>query len=266
MAILKDIFEIMEDMAPILLAEEWDNVGLQVGNPDDEARGVMVALDPSPEAVEEASGLGCNLLLTHHPLFISGITYIDTGSCLGGTIKSAIEKGVTIFAAHTNLDSAKGGINDILSDILDIEDAVPIESHSEMQSGGLGRIGALPGKTLLKDMVNTVKEKLGAETIRVLGDMDREVERVALCGGSGGNLIEPASKMGADLFISGDIRYHQARRAQELGIAVIDAGHFSTEKIATGVLAGNLEEKLARRGINVPVREFRREKEPFSVF
>lgn len=264
---LKDIFDIMEQIAPPSLAMEWDRVGLQVGDPEDAATGVMVALDPSIEALDEASNNDLNLLITHHPLFLSPLNCIDLATYPGKIIKSAVEKKTAIFSTHTNLDCARGGVNDILADILEIEETKPLESSGTgaENSEGLGRIGRLKKRAALRDVVAHVKGKLEINNARVLGDMKRGIERVAVCGGSGGSLIGAASKMGADLLISGDIRYHQAREAEDLDLCVIDVGHFSSEKVAVGGLAAMLRKKFEEEKIEIPVREYDGDKEPFTT-
>jgi len=264
---IKDIFGIVNELAPSEYAEEWDSVGLQVGDPESEVTGIMVALDSSLEALKEMSDKDMNLLITHHPLLFSSIKSIDSNFPLGNIIKSAILRGITIFSAHTNLDSTGGGINDTLAAMLGIISLSPIEpvDNDANSHAGSGRIGRLSQETALEDLVPMIKEKLGAPYLRVCGDMKRVISGVALCGGSGGSLIGKATELGADLFISGDISYHQARQAEDIGICIIDAGHFSSEKAAIGGIVELIKIKLAERGIDIQVEEFKGEKEPFAV-
>ena len=267
MAQLKDIFNIMEEIAPASLAEGWDNVGLQIGHHDDEAKGIMIALDPSLAAIEKAAKSGFNLLLTHHPLFFSDIKSINLNSPIGQTIEAAIKGSVAIFTAHTNLDSVEGGVSDMLADVLMIGDTKPLEpvqSEGHVKCG-LGRIGTIKKRPLLKEITAEIKKNLDIPNVRVLGDLEKRIETVALCGGSGGSLIHSASREGADLFISGDIRYHQAREAEELGLSIIDVGHFSSEKVVIDGLTNILKMQLDKKGLNIPLEKFSREKEPFII-
>lgn len=262
---IKDLFDIMEELAPQSLAEEWDNSGLQIGNSDNEARGVLIALDPSLEALKTASSKKLNLLITHHPLFFSDIKKIDLKSPNGKIVEMAIKADISIFAAHTNLDSASGGINDILASLFKLKNSTPIElpACGVDNEAGIGRIGDLAEAATVRDMALFVKDQLKTSSLRFIGDRGQKIKRVALCSGSGGGLLKKAAKLGADIFISGDIRYHQAKDAEDLGIAVIDAGHFASEKVVTANLAVTLRKILDKKGFNIPVESYDGEKEPF---
>lgn len=262
-----EIFDIFNALAHPALAEDWDNAGLQIGDAQERATGIMVALDPSPEAVEEASAKGLNILFTHHPIFLTPLRSIDLGSFTGKILKAAVEKNVALFAAHTNLDSAKEGINDQLAKIIGLREVYPIApaKASEGKTAGLGRIGAPDRTRTVKEIVQIVKQGLNIDYVRVSGDPERKIRKAAVCGGSGGSLLHEASLMGAELFISGDIRYHQAREAEALGMAVIDAGHFPTEKAALGGIAETIRKKLEEAGIGLPVEEFEGERDPLTT-
>lgn len=264
---LNDIFSIMEEIAPPRYASDWDSIGLQTGDPFAEAKGIMIALDPSIDAVEEAAAKGLNLLITHHPLFFSEIKSIDLSKPIGKIVKAAIKLDVTIFSAHTNLDAARGGVSDMLADALGIKDLSPLQAtkNADDELVGIGRIGTFTNRPSLADVVNSLKKQLGLDTVRVIGDMDKAIERVALCGGSGGSLIDDASQMKADLYISGDISYHRARDAEDLGLAIIDIGHFSSEKCLIDGLAKKLKEKIKPEQGSIPILAFGKEKEPFTI-
>ena len=264
---LKDIFSIMEEIAPACYASEWDSVGLQTGDPFAEAKGIMIALDPSVEAINEAAAKGLNLLITHHPLLFSEIKSIDLSKPIGKIIKAAIKLDVAIFSAHTNLDATRGGVSDMLADTLGIKDLSPLQATKSADDDlvGIGRIGSFTNKPSLSDVVDNVKKQLNLDKVRVVGDMDKVIERVALCGGSGGSLIDDASQMKADLYISGDINYHRAKDAQELGLAIIDIGHFSSEKCLIDGLAKKLKESIKPEQGAIPILSFGKEKEPFTI-
>jgi len=264
---LQNIFDLLEEMAPSSLAEEWDTVGLQIGNADLAAKGVIVALDPSLNAIEATAEEGFNLLLTHHPLFFGNINSIDMATAFGKSIKAAVDHNVTIFSAHTNLDSARGGLNDMLADILRIYNSLPLKPlrRSALGNAGLGRIGEMRDAVRLEEVASSVKERLGLNAIRVMGNYDAELRTVAICAGSGGDLLEDAFNYGADLYMTGDIKYHHARKAEELGIALIDFGHFSSEKRAMKSFAHRIGQELRAMDIRIPVKEFCEEHEPFRT-
>ena len=264
---IKDIFSIMDQIAPPGYASDWDSIGLQTGDPYAEAKGVLIALDPSVEAVKEAASRGLNILITHHPLLFSGIKSIDLSKPLGKIIKAAINLDVAIFSAHTNLDAARGGVSDMLARALNIRNLSPMETTKNADDDlvGIGRVGTFPGRPALIDIVNNVKKQLAIDKVRVMGDMNKVIEKVALCGGSGGSLIEEASRLKADLYISGDINYHRARDAEALGLAVIDIGHFSSEKCLIEGLAKILNEKIKGEQGAIPVLAYGGEREPFTI-
>jgi dinuclear metal center YbgI/SA1388 family protein len=264
---IKDLFDIMEKIAPQGLAEEWDNCGLQIGNPENEATGLLIALDPSLEAVRTAASKGFNLLITHHPLFFSNVSRLDLTSPDGKIVEAAVRSDISLFAAHTNLDSASGGINDILASLFDLKNSTPIEPSSMAgdKDSGMGRIGDLPEAMTVRDMALLVKERLKTPTLRIAGNTTSKVKRVALCSGSGGTLLKKAAKLGADIFISGDIRYHQAKDAEDIGMVLIDAGHFASEKIVTAKLADKLRGILDKKGLKIPIESYDGEKEPFTI-
>lgn len=265
MILVKDLFNIMEEIAPARYAAQWDNAGLQLGNPHDEVRGIMVALDTSLAAVREAASKKLNLLVTHHPFLFSPVKKIDLSTPQGKIIKETIDSGLTIFSAHTNLDSTNGGINDMLADLIDLIDTSPMEPYEGDMTVGMGRIGTLEEEKSLARVAELVKARFNVDNMKLLGDVKTKIRRIALCGGSGGSLVKLASKLGADLYISGDISYHQARDAEDMGLAVIDIGHFSSEKIVVEGLAEILREKIKSKKIDLPVVEFCGEKEPFVV-
>ncbi len=265
MAAIKTAFDIIEEIAPSELAEEWDNIGLQIGAPGDELKGVMVALDATPEVVGSAAERGFNLLVTHHPLFFSGVKSIDTNAGMGKTVKAAILGGVTIFSAHTNLDSARGGINDMLAEMIGLKNTEPLMPADSDKTAGLGRVGELEKTMRLDEVAQKLRERLNTPSLRMAGNMEDKIKRVALCSGSGGSMIDEAARHRADLFITGDIKYHDARQAEETGMSLIDAGHFATERIVVEQLSHLLKKRLSEKGIDIPVEGFQGEREPFTV-
>jgi dinuclear metal center YbgI/SA1388 family protein len=249
---LKDVLDLLEKIAPTQLAEPWDNPGLQIGSYSQEIKKIFVALDPTVKALTSASQRNAQLLLTHHPLLFNPLSRLDINVYPGNVIFEAIKSGISVVAVHTNLDVSLGGINDILTDLLDLENVEVLKVIPEKDGVGLGRIGDLPKSTRLSVFVKDVKRILGAEKLRVIGQGDVQIRRLAVVGGSGGSLVSLASEKGADLLLTGDVGHHHALEAQSLGIALIDGGHFHIEKKAFRIFSERLrEEAIATQGWDV---------------
>lgn len=324
----------MEKWAPQHLAYNWDNVGLQIGSKNDETKKVMVTLDVVESVVDEAISKDVNLIIAHHPLLFKPLQQINFDTFKGKVIKKLIEHNITVYAAHTNLDIAHGGVNDLLSDALQLtnkthlvttykeklfklmvyvpkthadslrqalgdegfgyigqyshcsfntegtgtfmpregsdpfigsEDKVafveelkietliqekdiqralqtvhkhhpyeevaydlyPLSQHGEQF--GIGAIGSLENSTTLDELSEKVKEAFQLDAVRVTGPSNLTVQKVAILGGSGEKFIQQAIQKGADVFITGDMTFHQAQDANEMGLSVIDAGHYIEE-------------------------------------
>ena len=367
---LSDIAGIINKIAPPALAEDWDNVGLQVGDPKSGISRIMVALDPSREAIDSAIENSCQLLLTHHPLIFKPLKKITSSDETGDLIRKAIKADLAIFSLHTNYDAVQNGINDQLAAALGLERTVPLKrmkseeliklvvyipgSHQEAVANellplaeqlgsydqcsfrvagtgsfrplegatpfigktgtremveeirfemllakqnlehalkrlykahpyeepaydilpllnrgadlGIGRIGHLSAPVPLREFAATVKQRLGAGSVRVVGDMERTVSKVALCGGSGISFMHDALRGGADVFVTGDIKYHEACEARALGMALIDAGHFATEHLMVEGFARQLEQELANRRFDAEIVKCGSETDPFVTY
>ena len=240
----QDVMQAMERIAPRRLAEEWDNPGLLVGSPHDEVRKILVALDVREETVERAIEDGCDLIVAHHPLIFRALKALRTDDATGCKIARLIKADIAVFAAHTNLDSAAGGVNDVLAERLELHDVAPLVEGAADSEPGLGRIGSLRAEFSLEDFAALVKEKLGLSSMRVACAGERKISRVALCGGSGAEFVGRAAAKGADAYVTGDVKYHDAERAIGLGIHVLDAGHFATEQPIVARLAERLKKEL----------------------
>lgn len=261
---LKAVLDILEEIAPSSAAEEWDNSGLQVGHLSQEIEKIFISLDPTLKALRKAIKRNAQLLLTHHPLIFHPISSLNRELYPGDIICEALENGIAIVAAHTNLDLVGGGISDSLADLLSIQDVEVLEKRSILgiDNAGLGRIGDLPDPVRLSKMIKRIKAILGADRIRVVGRKNRIIRRVAVVGGAGGGMVSLASKKGADLLISGDIRHHEALEARISGLALIDAGHFHTEKTALAVFAERLKDALIKQDLDLIVEIYDDEKGP----
>lgn len=220
-----ELIEKLNEKYPFDLQEEWDNSGLQIGNPNNELKGVVLSLDLEEETVDKAIGNDANLIITHHPYLFSPTNSIDFRDSFYNRLQKCIINGITVYAFHTNLDIAEGGVNDNLANILGLRDVRSLEIGKEL---GLGRYGNIE-KTGAANFLKFVKEELDAENIIAYGNIDREIEKIAVCGGAGSSLIEDAISLSCDLMITGDVKYHEAMDLSNKGIIIADVGHFASE-------------------------------------
>ena len=366
-AIVSDLLGIINKNFSFALAEEWDNVGLQVGDHAASVKRVMIALDPLPDVVELAIASNCQLLLTHHPLIFSPLRQVTSSTTTGRLVLKAAAAGLAVAAMHTNYDIASGGLNDLLAKRLGLESVNPLKvtGHDELlklvvfvpvtvlepfrqsmfeyaesvgnyrdcsfsvdgegtflplhgarpatgrvgvlektsearlelivrrerlssaikglikahpyeepafdcyplinrgNDYGLGRIGTLATPVSLAEYSAFVKKQLGCSFLRTVGDLSRAVSRIALCSGSGGTLLRDAVRAGADLLVTGDLKYHEAREAEASGLAMIDAGHFATERIMVSAVQSLLQETASVAGYNLEVVAAEIEQDPF---
>jgi dinuclear metal center YbgI/SA1388 family protein len=365
-----DIVGIINKIAPVVLAEAWDNPGLQIGDPAAEVTRVMVALDPAPDVIDSAIITSCQLLVTHHPLIFKPLKSISTATPHGALIHKAIKGGLSIVSMHTNYDIAGGGLNDLLASKIGLSSCVPLKvttaceliklvvfvpvAHLEQirsalfpysaslgnyrdcsfaaggvgtftplegaepftgtagvlakvheerlevlieraqlpravkamlaahpyeepafdiypllnegEKLGLGRIGRLPEPLTLAEYVGKLREILSAPALRYVGDPAARISKVALCSGSGASLLHDAARSGADVLVTGDVKYHEALEAEDIGLAVIDAGHFPTEIIMVHEITERLGRALATAGYtDCQVEACRTEADPFRI-
>lgn len=367
---VQDIVGLVNTLAPAALAENWDNVGLQTGDPVAEVRCILVTLDPSPAVLAEAASAGAQLVVSHHPLIFRPLTNLLPSDDTGRALLFAARRDIAVLCAHTNLDRARNGLNDWLAETLGLcdtqvlqtsagelyklavfvpsgyEDAVaaalfeagagcigdydqcsfrtsgqgtfrppatghpfigtaggarervkelrletvvPRESlprviqrmikahpyeevaydlfalHNQREDVGLGRIGRLSAPMPLDAFAALVKERLDCRCLRVVGPETQMVAKVALCSGSGASLIGEARRQGADVLVTGDVKYHEAQGALSQGLALLDAGHFATERIMVPRLAEALRQGAAARGWTLDIQESQGESDPFRV-
>lgn len=268
-----DIIEVMDEIAPAHLAESWDNPGLQVGHKGWHVKKILVSLDPTPDVMDHAVEVSADMLITHHPLLFRPLKKIDLATSIGGIVGTAIQNTIAVYATHTNFDSVVDGLNDMLAMRLGLRNVTVLAPHedettdtlSEKQKTGLGRIGDLPETTDLKTLCLTMKNILDIESVRMVGKPEQKVGRVAVCTGSGSSLLERFFASDADLFITGDIGYHDAREVENRHSALIDIGHFGSEHIVVVELAGRLRKMLGTSHPDIEVIACEVEKDPFVV-
>lgn len=366
---IQDLLGLLHGAYPTALAEDWDNVGLQVGDPTAIVERVLICLDPSEAALLSAGAAGAQVLLCHHPLLFRPLRSLTPKDETGRLVWRAVRDGIAIISAHTNLDRGRDGLNDWLASRLGLEQALPLgagesdllklvvfvptgyeeplaqalfaagagqvgaydhcafrtkgtgsfrpgpgsdpfvgsvgqvervaevrletiltrslqqrvvermlKAHpyeevaydliplaNQRRDIGLGRIGRLAIATELGPFAATVRDALGASHVRLVGEPGRVVSKVAVCGGSGASMLAEAIRQGADVLVTGDVKYHEAKQAQSQGIGLIDAGHFHSEQLMVAGLAARLRQAASERGLAIEFREMTGEQDPFSV-
>jgi dinuclear metal center YbgI/SA1388 family protein len=368
---VKDIIGAMNTIAPPDLAESWDNVGLQVGDPGWEVRRIWMALDPLPEVIQAAANRNIDLIITHHPLLLKSISRLDLSKPIGNLIGNAIQQKIAIFSSHTNLDKVTGGINDILAQMLNLTDIDPIipdtqskESvklviftplshketvlnalfeknagvignyskcsfsteglgtfqpnqkatpyigkkeqfenvqecrietlvalkdlheiirfveqfhpyetmaydiytlHNEPSQTGIGRKGSLKNPMKLKELANTIIQLLNIPYVRMIGDPDMKINQLAICSGSGGSLLKTIFSLDVQAYVTGDIKYHDARDIEANNIGAIDAGHFETEHLFIEHILPRLKNYVEMKKWPVEIMPCPIEKSPFQI-
>ena len=234
MATVADILKFVETVAPPYMKEDWDNVGLNCGHMDRPVTKILVALDPFPHVCREAKEIGADLLVTHHAL-IWKPGFITDANAQGRNTLFLIENGIAHINAHTNLVQAPGGVNDVLAAKLGLEN---VEIVNPQNGIGLMRCGDVAAQTL-ENFLATVKEQLDCDGLRYV-DGGKPVRKVAVGGGSCAGGMWEVLAAGCDTFVTADIKYNQFWDAQDLGINLIDAGHFHTENPVVAVLADKI--------------------------
>ena len=263
--IVKDLLETLDKIAAFGLAEPWDNVGLMLGDPNQEVRGILVALDPTAEVLAEAQEIGADCIITHHPLIFHPLKAIYTDQPLGKLLRQALGNEISVIGYHTNLDQAAGGVNDVLANSLGMVVSRPlVQAESSAESAiGFGRIGRL-GKPLdSKVFIERLCAFFDVPVLRVAGQLPEEIKTVAVCGGSGSELAEAALAGGAQVYVTGEVKHSTARWAEASGLCIIDAGHYATENPVVESLVEVLLGVFADKDISIPVKPSAKQQNPF---
>lgn len=239
---VKDIVSILEKKYPKNNAENWDNVGLLVGKLNQEVRKIQFSIDATENAIENAVKNGVDMIITHHPMIFKPIKSVTTMDILGKKIIKLIENKKSLYAMHTNLDSSKGGLNDYILHLLDVKESKIIDVNETDNEVGIGRIYTLSEKVTLEKYAEFIKKKLKIKNIRVICEnKEKSIRKIALINGSGMSYWRKVKSLGADLFITGDVGYHEALDAKEAGINIFDIGHFESENCFVELLSKELE-------------------------
>lgn len=269
MPTVADVHAVVERLWPAAGAEPWDAVGLVTGDLDAPVRSIMLAVDAVLDTVDAAIARGADLLLTHHPLLLRGVTSVATDRYKGAVLARLIKADCALIAAHTNADVVETGTSAALAERLGLLDAAPIAPAADGLRG-LGRVGRLPESITLGRLARALGEVLPATAsgIRVAGDFEAPVTTVAVCAGAGDSLLAEHAVLGADVYITSDLRHHPASEAREnarvsRGPALIDVSHWASEWLWLDAAATELREALP--GLEVTVSDLRTDPWDFVV-
>lgn len=227
----REIITLLQEQSPEEFACDWDNVGLLVGDFEQEIKKVYIALDATEETITEAVAEGADLLLTHHPMIFKGLKKVNTQDFTGRRVVRLIQNHISYYAMHTNFDVR--GMAAIAAERMGLTDCAVLDVTCESEDGceGIGRVGMLPEEMTLKACVERVKQAYDVDTVKVFGDLNQKVRQAAICPGSGKSVISCALGAGAGVLVTGDIDHHEGIDAADQGLAIIDAGHYGVEKL-----------------------------------
>ncbi|KTR86212.1 Nif3-like dinuclear metal center hexameric protein [Leucobacter chromiiresistens] len=267
---LADLREAAEALWPGAIAESWDRVGLVTGADSAPLRRVLLAVDAVGETAAEALEWGADALLTHHPLLLRGVHTVAEDTAKGALLARLIRGGCALLTAHTNADQPAGGVSDVIAERLGLTGTAPIVPHASDSSIGIGRVGRLAAPESLRAFAERIAAELPATVsgVRVAGDPDRLVQRIALLGGAGDSLLDHASVRGADVYVTSDLRHHPAQESLEAsavvgGPALVDVAHWASESLWLAGAADLLSARLP--GVQFRVSGRRTDPWSFSV-
>lgn len=267
---IADLRRVAEQLWPAATAESWDRVGLVSGRDDAPLERVLLAVDAVDATVTEALEWGASALLTHHPLLLRGIHTLAEDTSKGALLASLIRGECALFAAHTNADQPEGGVSDVIAARLGLTDATPIVPLAQDPAIGIGRVGTLAAPESLAAFAARVAAILPATVsgVRVAGDPDRAVQRIALLGGAGDSLLDHPAVRGTDVYLTSDLRHHPAQESLELslaagGPALVDVAHWASESLWLDGAAETLERLLP--GVEVRASQLRTDPWTFAV-
>ncbi|MFI7742274.1 Nif3-like dinuclear metal center hexameric protein [Kocuria rhizosphaericola] len=271
---LTEVLGTVEQLWPLHLQEPWDASGLVTGRPDQPVRRILFAVDPVADVVAEAVSTGADLLVTHHPLLLRGVTSVAADGFKGAVVHELIEHRCALLACHTNADSAPDGVSDAVARAAGLTTTTPLVPHPADPAVGIGRVGDLAQPVPLRELARRLADAVPptAHGVRVAGDPDALVRRVAVCGGAGDSLFDAVRAAGADVYVTADLRHHPASEAREAAVGpgadgtpyLVDLSHFASEWLWLPVGAAALRDALAARGHDVQVEVSERRSDPWD--
>ncbi len=244
---VKDITAVIEQFAPLSIQENWDNSGLCIGSPEAPVTSILLGLDCTPELVDEAIACGADMIVTHHPLIFSGLKKITPENIVGEAVIKAIKAGISIYAAHTNADKVIAGVSGAMAARLGLKNVQILDEDGE--GTGLGVVGDLPEPISAEEAIALVKGRFSLKAMRTSRPLEGKISRVAMCGGSGGSLISAAARSGAQLYISGDISYHNFFTKE--GFMIMDIGHYESEIEIVDILFSLLKKNFPTFAVRI---------------
>ena len=265
---LKSIIDAINSIAPFSYAEDWDNVGILVGEPDMNITGILIGLDPTSQLLDEALQIRANLVITHHPVIFNPLKSIRTDTPTGAFIAKSVTRKIAIIGCHTNLDVVKNGVSETLAKKLGAENLrtlLPTGGPSQPEIG-FGQIGRLKQEVSAKAFLNTLCSTLSVPAVKIAGTLPESLTTIAVCGGSGSDLAEQALAAGVQIYITSEVKHSTARWAEEANFCIIDAGHFATENIITQTFASILQESLNNQTVKIDIHVTQKQENPFSYY
>jgi len=244
---VRDVTEVLEQFAPLRIQEDWDNSGLCIGSFENEVKGILLGFDCTPELIDEAIEKGANMVITHHPLIFRGLKKIYPEDPVGLAVMKAIKANISIYAAHTTADKVIEGVSGAMARRLGLNNIEVLDK--EPDGNGLGAVGYLPEAMDSVEAINYVKKAFNLKVARVSKPISGKISRIAMCGGAGADMIKDAMAAGAQLYISGDISYHNFFTRE--GFMVMDIGHFESEVEIVGILMSLLRKNFTNFAIHI---------------
>lgn len=245
--ILEEIILEIEKSYPKENAENWDNIGLIVGDKKKEVKKIMLALDADMETINLGINENIDLLITHHPLIFAPIKAINTDTLIGKKIIKAIKKDMAIYSIHTNIDTSFQGLNEYILDKLEIKNFKVLERNTEKKEVGIGRYYKVEKNYTIEEYIGYIKEKLELDRVILYAGEKKgqnQVKKIALVNGAGVSYWKKAYLLGCDTLITGDVKYHDALDAIEMGMKIVDIGHYESEKLFLEIMEKKLNEKF----------------------
>lgn len=251
-----DVTELIEDAVPVSLQESWDNSGLLIGFPEKHVKKVITCLEITEAVADEAVAAGADMIVSHHPLIFSGIRKLSYDSSEDRAVMKLVSNGISVYSCHTPFDKVRGGNNDIIAERLGLssvknlrgDDVVsPSKMAENRDEADIGRTGRFRKPLTYVQAIELAANQLNMSIrqLRACGDLNTEITSVGICTGAGADMAEMAVDAGCQLFITGDVKYHEAQVAAARGICLLDAGHYGTEKFFAQAMRELLEKKLA---------------------
>lgn len=259
---ISEIIDYMNELAPPGYAEDWDNVGLMIGSRNNKADKILICLDVNSKVIKEAIDNKVDLIISHHPFLFAKLNRIDFDTLKGEHIATLIKHNISVFSAHTNLDFAANGVNDTLAETIGLtkcDNLKPYIPEGYDCDLGMGKIGELPEKMNFDDFVASVKRNLYIENLRIIGIKPDKIKSAAIFCGSFDGDLNSVKRQKVDVLITGDIKYHTALDACEMGLCILDVGHFASERL----IVNKLKSILERRFNNIELICSRMENDPF---